>query len=43
MTGGCGKNHFVDNLFGFFRVLFQIVGESFTYSLVYGSHHFVVS
>ena len=30
-------------LFGFLRMFFQVVVQNFTYGLVYGTHHFVVT
>jgi len=39
----CRQYHLVYNHFGLFGMLFQVIGERFAYSLVYGSHNFVVA
>ena len=42
-TGSCGKYHFVDNQFGFFRMFFQVIGQSFANCLIDGAAHFAVA
>ena len=42
-TGSCGKYHFVDNQFGFFRMFFQVIGQSFANCLIDGATHFAVA